>query len=176
MAAVITILCGMLYVVVQQAYRHGADDPQIQIAEDAARRLNDGALPIDVLEGGTVDISRSLAPFMIILDKSNEVVASTARLNGGSPTPPVGVATYTRTHTENRITWQPQSGVRLATVSVAAPTTGHVVMVGRNVREIESRIDDVTQLVTFGWLVSLALSASIVYVGHLVSRRFVGEA
>lgn len=39
MAVVITVLAGLVYLNIQQAYRLGADDPQIQMAEDGASAL-----------------------------------------------------------------------------------------------------------------------------------------
>ena len=42
-AVIVTAFCGLAYVTVQQALRQGANDPQIQMAEDAAAALDGGA-------------------------------------------------------------------------------------------------------------------------------------
>ena len=42
LAAVTTLLCGLIYLAVQQSLRWGANDPQIQMAEDAAAALAAG--------------------------------------------------------------------------------------------------------------------------------------
>ena len=39
-AAIITLLSGIIYIVVQQNYRMNANDPQFQMIEDAANALN----------------------------------------------------------------------------------------------------------------------------------------
>jgi hypothetical protein len=39
LAAAVTMLSGLVYIAVQQNMRIGANDPQIQLAEDAARAL-----------------------------------------------------------------------------------------------------------------------------------------
>src|SRR6185295_4920318 len=64
-AGVITILCGMVYLTVQQSLRQSANDPQIQMAEDAAGALARGAAEETVLPATQVDIATSLSPFAI---------------------------------------------------------------------------------------------------------------
>jgi hypothetical protein len=45
LAVLATCLAGLIYVVVQQDLRTGANDPQRQLAEDAATKLNAGVAP-----------------------------------------------------------------------------------------------------------------------------------
>ena len=63
LAVVTTALVGFTYLGVQQSYRSGLNDPQVQLAEDGAARLDEGATPASVAGTGSVDIARSLAPF-----------------------------------------------------------------------------------------------------------------
>ena len=42
-AVLATLCCGLVYGAVQQDLRMGANDPQLQLAEDAARALDAGA-------------------------------------------------------------------------------------------------------------------------------------
>jgi len=42
LAVATTLLCGLIYAVLEYDLRSGADDPQIQMAEDAATRLDAG--------------------------------------------------------------------------------------------------------------------------------------
>jgi hypothetical protein len=90
-AVATTVMAGLVYGAVQQSYRTGGDDPQQQMAEDAAARLSTGARPEDVTAGPSVDIAASLAPFTIVYDAGGSVLASTGTLNGMPPTPPGGV-------------------------------------------------------------------------------------
>jgi hypothetical protein len=68
MAFVITALCGLAYLVAQQVLRQDANDPQIQMAEDAAAALAHGGAVESVLPAAQVDLAQSLAPFVIVFD------------------------------------------------------------------------------------------------------------
>ena len=81
LAAVTTLLCGLIYLAVQQSLRWGENDQQIQMAEDAGVALAAGGIPASVLPVAQVEISSSLAPFMVIFNDSGEPQASSARLH-----------------------------------------------------------------------------------------------
>ena len=59
-AVALTGLCGVVYGSVQQDLRQGANDPQIQMAEDAAASLAAGAVPNSVVPTSQVELSSSL--------------------------------------------------------------------------------------------------------------------
>jgi hypothetical protein len=169
-AVATTAVCGVIVVSVQQNYRTSLNDPQIQLAHDAAARLDAGATPASVVNSPTVDADRSLAPFLVVYSPANAVLASGAALDGTAPTPPSGVLQAARDQTggpsriakllnrspsqDNRVTWQPRQGVRLASVSVGAKD-GIVILSARNMREVEARESDLALLVGFGWLAAL---------------------
>jgi hypothetical protein len=178
LALAVTATCGLVAVTVQQNYRAGLNDPQIQLARDAAALLDSGAEPASVVNSPTVDAERSLAPFVIVYSPSNAVLASGATLGGATPTPPRGVLQAARSGAgkgriagltgnarpgENRVTWQPRDGVRLASVGVAAKS-GVVVLAARNMSEVEGRESDLMTLVALGWLAAVggALAAAVV--------------
>ena len=101
-------------------------------------------------------MSASLAPFVTVYDDAGKPVASSASLDGVTLTPPRGVLDYVRAHGEERVTWQPRPGVRIA--SVVTRTANGFVVAGRNMREIEIRESNVFKLAALGWLaVNLAL-------------------
>src|SRR4051812_19741980 len=85
-ALIITVLSGLVYVAVQQNFRQSANDPQIQMAEDAAAALEAGAQPQAVVGTGKVDMARSLAPFLIVYDDQGQPLAASVQLNGQIPT------------------------------------------------------------------------------------------
>ncbi|MCW5853043.1 MAG: hypothetical protein KIT87_23450 [Anaerolineae bacterium] len=148
-----TILTGLVYVALQQTLRLGANDPQIQMAEDTAAALAAGGEARTLVPTQAVDIGRSLAPFLIVFDRDGRVVASSASLDGATPALPAGVLDATRPRGENRLTWQPRPGVRLATViTVVNGGTGGYVLAGRSLREVESRIDLLGLQVGLAWL------------------------
>jgi hypothetical protein len=85
LAVAVTLLAALLYGSVQQTYRTGADDPQVQLAQDGAARPAAGARPSSVAgssDTSTVDIAAGLAPFVIVFDRSGTAVASSGELNG----------------------------------------------------------------------------------------------
>jgi len=158
-AIVATALSGLVEVAVQQSLRQSANDPQIQMAEDAAAALAGGGAPRSLLPAGQVDVARSLAPYLIVFDEAGEPLASSATLDGQVPRLPPGVFDYTRVHTEDRITYQPRPGVRSAIVVVrfGGERPGFV-LAGRSLREVEKREDQLTAMVALAWVAALAAS------------------
>src|SRR5579871_6624616 len=63
---------------VQQNYRQTANDPQLQLAEDAAAAWQAGQQPKNIVPATTVDTSQSLAPFVTIINNQRQVLASNA--------------------------------------------------------------------------------------------------
>jgi hypothetical protein len=170
-AVLATLLSGLIAVVAQQGLRTGADSPQLQLAEDAARALDAGAAPATVTGPAAVDIAGSLAPFLVVFDATGHVLATGGRLDGADPAPPAGVLEHATTGSPNRVTWQPRPGVRVATVTVR--WSGGTVLAGRSLREVERRVEASQELVFLGWaatLVALAV-ACIVAVGLLPAPR-----
>ena len=134
-AIVATALAGMVYAVAQQDGRWLANEPQVQLAEDAAARLDAGGRPQDQVDPVPVDIAQSLAPFVVVYGSADNVLASGGMLDGQPPAVPAGVLATARATGRNAVTWQPRSGVRVATVSV--PWTGGTVLAGRSLRLVE---------------------------------------
>ena len=136
-AVVISAFCLLAYTTVQQALRQGLNDPQIQMAEDTAYALNNSGTIDSVVTGAKVEMSRSLAPFIDIYDVNGKPMAGSGLLNGQLPVYPKGALDTVQQNGDNRITWQPNADVRIA--SVVVPYNGGFVMAGRNMREAEQR-------------------------------------
>ena len=158
----------MVYAAVQQGYRSAANDPQIQMAEDAAARLEAGATPQAIVSTEAVNMARSLAPFLIVFSDSGAPVASSVRLEGRVPVPSAGVFTAARTVPEQRLTWQPRPGIRNAIVirHFAGSSPGFV-LAGRSLRETEQRIARLVTIVMPIWIGALVVL--LTYFG-IVSR------
>ena len=168
----VTALALLVYAAVQQGHRTVADDPQIQLAEDAARALAGGADPRAIVGGTPVDLARSLAVWTTVFDAANRVLASNAVLDGATPAPPAGVLDAARAQGENRLTWQPRPGVRSATVSVAVPGEARrVVTVGRSLREVERREDRLARMAGLAWLAASLGSLLAAALAEGVARR-----
>jgi hypothetical protein len=169
LVVVATALCGLVYVVAQQGLRSGANDPQVQLAEDAARALDAGTTPASVTGPVTVDVARSLAPFVVVYDASGRPLASSGQLDGADPVPPLGVLDHATADQPNIVTWQPRPGVRVATVT--SRWSGGTVMAGRSLREVERREDQVLLLVAAGWTATIVVLVAASLAAVLIAPR-----
>ena len=169
LGALATAFCLTLYVVAQQTWRAAANDPQIQLARDAAAALAAGR-PVDaVVPRETVDMERSLAPFLIVFDAGGRVLAASGSLRGNAPGVPQGVLEYVRERGEDRITWRPIGGVRIASVIVAySGSQQGFVLAGRSLEETENRIAQFGSLITLAWAATLVGLLVVVAAGSWI--------
>lgn len=174
-AILLTGLAWLPYALVQQDLRQSANDPQIQMAEDGAASLDAGQSPQQITTSAKVDIARSLAPYIVVFDNAGNPIASSATLNGQIPTIPGGIFDEVRKNGEDRITWQPQSGVRSAiVVTQFKGGNGGFIMAGRSLREVELREENIQLITLLGWLVLLVISLlgiGIIFRGQLRFKR-----
>ena len=186
LAIVTTIICGLVYLAVQQDLRMTANDELVQISEDVSALLAAGTPVQEILPpSNPIDISKSLAVYIAVYDASGTPLASTAMLNGAVPVPPASVFASAKAGGEDRLTWQPAPGVRSAVVvnhyavsSAANPalgpnasstpntsaTTGGYVLVGRSLREIDNHESQAEAEAAGAWILCLALSFATIYV------------
>jgi hypothetical protein len=165
LAGLATVLALALNTIPQQVLRLGANDPQIALADDLTVKLQQGIAATDAITPASIDIARSLTPFVIAYDDQGHPLASQARLDGAIPAPPSGVFDYVRQHGQDRLSWQPvrgtEHGVRIAAVvervMPVGSAPGGFVLAGRNMREVEAREHLVGQLATLAWLAMLGL-------------------
>jgi hypothetical protein len=156
LAALATAMCMLVYLAVQQTGRQIANDPQIQIARDAASALSAGQPLASVVPQTAVDLSSSLSTWVTVTDENGNIVASSAKLHGQPRTVPKGILDNARSNGEWRVTWQPEQGVRMATITThnRGPGGGFVV-VGRSLRESEERTAAYGKLILLGWVATL---------------------
>ena len=186
-ALIITGLVCVTYLGIQQSYRQGLNDPQIQMAEDGAALLSQGGVPAELVQRGVVpvDVAKSLAPWIAVYDEAGGPLESSAVLNDVPPMPPKSTfdsSTWSlRNGRDNageevRYTWQPEPGVRVALVMVhfTNPNPGNgslssgYVVAGRNMRETEARIGLFAKTAAFAWFGLLCISALLT---PFVSRK-----
>jgi len=154
-AAAVTGIYGVIYIAVQQVYRTGANDPQIEQASEIASRLRAGKNVAGYF-ADSVDIRESLSVFRILYDAGGHPVRSAGYLDGAPPALPEGVLDATRSHGEDRVTWEPQRGLRIALVTrYIAGSSAAFVVAGRSLSEEEKRQRSLGQLVLAGWLMTL---------------------
>lgn len=158
-AVLLTMIAGAVYFYFQQSYRNAADYPQTQLIKQATQALNEGNDPRYLIINDNVDLNKSNEPFIIIYDKSGAIVASAAILDNKHPVPPQGVFDYVAKNGQNRVTWEPKSGVRIAAV-VDEYDNGYV-LAGRSLTEAENKIGRLNVIVGSVWLAAIALVALI---------------
>ena len=116
LALILTLLGGAAAITMQQMLRRGANQPQIDMAQWYAGEIGAGEAPGKVIPPGYVDLERSLQPFVIFYDEQGNPGPGTGYLEQRIPTPPAGVFEFVRIHGSENVTWQPQPGVRIASV------------------------------------------------------------
>lgn len=159
LAVVTTLLSGMLFGAVQQLNRQEADDLPVQLAQDIADRMYHQVKAQSLVGSVDIEMGKSLAPFVIVLDKQDKIVVSSAALNGKKVLPPTGAITWAREHGEHRLTWEPAAGVRSAIVIIPVhDAEQHIVIAGHSLREVESRMNAIQWEIVLGWLVTLVAS------------------
>jgi hypothetical protein len=154
------------FVIIEQgSLRQSANDPQLGMAADLASRLARGISPESAVPNDQTDMDASLSAFVIAYDEQGQVLASSAQLSGSVPQLPSGVLDFVRKNGEERITWAPRRGVRIASVvrHVAGPRGGFV-LAGRNLREIEARKQVILEQAALVWLGLLG----IIFLGTFV--------
>lgn len=177
-AAVATITIFFAYAVGQQVYRMSANDPQIQLSEDGATAIANGADALSVVPTNAVSLTKSLSPFVVVYNAGGQPIAANGYLNGAMPTPPAGTLTYAASHGQDRFTWQPRSGNGLRIAAVVTAVNGGksgYVLAGRSLAEVESRIANLTTMMLGAWaaamLSSFVLVAAFAYVRRAADRH-----
>lgn len=178
-AIAVTGVCAVSFGTVQQLYRQSLNDPQVQIAEDMALLLENGAKPTALIASSTkINIATSLRPYGVIYDKDLKPLVWSGVLNDMPPMPPQGVFAAARSTEdgsgENRVSWQPQEDVRSAIVVVHVEKTDGYVLAGRNMRETEDRIWEAQAIVVLAWLIILAATLLATWFGARVAAGKTG--
>jgi hypothetical protein len=166
LGAAITGVCVLVDISVQQNYRQSLNDPQVQIAEDAAHAIISGTSPAAIGSSlPRIDIAQSLAPWIVVYDDKGNPIAGSGFFNGALPKLPQGVFEAAATNAgkdtdvtgQNRVSWQASDGTRSAVViqHFAGNTPGFVIS-GRNMREVEVREGQLNSRIMLAWIAMLA--------------------
>jgi sensor histidine kinase regulating citrate/malate metabolism len=164
----ITITAIMVYGVGQQILRQSADDPQIQIAEDTAKALERGQT-ISIPPSAKNDVSKSLTSFIVVYDASKKFVTSSITVNNNNPVLPISMLEQVDKKGETKVTWEPAKGIKAAVVIVkhGGQAPGYVA-IGRSLREIDKRINDMGNLIVLIWLISIIAILAILWLANIV--------
>src|SRR5436305_14783140 len=83
--AIITIILGVIYVAVQQNYRSGANDPQMQLAYHIREQLQKGKSIVMYFQKDTIDLQKALSVFVASYDENGSPIQSNAVIVGMLP-------------------------------------------------------------------------------------------
>ncbi len=159
-----TLLCGLMYFLLQQNYRMSANDPQIQLSEDVKNSILAGQNPAAFIPGRKLDLSTTLATFIILYDKNKKLIGSSVSLDNKEPIIPTGVLDASKKNGETKITWQPKNGVREAlVVNYYKGSQEGYVAIGRSLREVEKREDKLFLETLAGWFVIMSSTFGLFY-------------
>lgn len=151
-AGAATIVTLFVYAAIQQTYRTGGNDPQIELADDAAAALRAGAGMERVMPAHAVDLATGLGTFVIVYDSADHPLAGSGRLDGVLPAPPHGVLAIARSGGWHSITWMPRRDVRVAAVLRRVDDgSGRVVLAARSLREVEERTSRLLVMTALAW-------------------------
>jgi hypothetical protein len=159
LSCIASVLAFAAFVVVQQQLRGAANHPQVEMAQEAAGKLNAGSDPQSVVNGGPVDIASSPDNYLIVVDSNGALIATSAQLEGRAVIPPSGVFAYVRDHGEDMISWQPAAGVRSAIV--VDSFHGGYVVAGRSLTGTEQAESALGLWAVFGWAAAVLLAGGL---------------
>ncbi|AIE61275.1 hypothetical protein [Bacillus methanolicus] len=165
----ITFTCALTFLVAQQSLRLGADSLPAQLAKDTAIQLQKGRNAQDSIPPQKVDASKSYDGFVMIYDKNKNLVATSGMFDTKKPAYPKGALDYVSKKGENRITWQPQNGLRFATVAIKS--NNYYIVGARSLHETEIIINKITQIVFYAWLACLIFSAAAILVIYAFIKK-----
>ena len=166
---IVTVMCVLVDVTVQQSYRMNANDPQIQLAEDMQKAFSNNQFTTDSIQSSfesfqptnrQIDLATSLSAWIQLYDASGSLIKSSAIMSGVQTIPkiPKGIFTATDKTGEDRLTWEPQKGIRQAIVvtKFSGMQSGYVVA-GRSLKEIEMREGNLNRIVAIVWFCLMCL-------------------
>ena len=178
---VVSLLNGLVYGAMQQVLRLGANDPQIQLAEDTAAQLAAGGAPSEVLPTRTVDIGESLAPYIMVYTEQGQPSAHPPLYMASSPNSPAASSTTCAAGARSVSPGSPtpECAALLSSCPFQAQSAGFV-LAGRSLREVERRAEELLWEVAAAWGVMM-LVVSAPFLWHyrafiLQDRRRSGRA
>jgi hypothetical protein len=165
-ATAVTIVVWLAYAGLLVTSFRTAFQPQTWLAADAAARLDAGATAQSVLPAYRIDLAVSGYPFVMVYDASDQLVASSATLDGREPVLPGGVLDYARSGVERHdgtwyaayagdapwIFWTPRQGA--STAVVVQRWSGGYVVAGRSA-------EAPTAVFAIAWTLALAATAAV---------------
>jgi hypothetical protein len=150
--AVTTLLFGTIYVVTQQLDRLSANDAPLRLASQVAAEIRDGqSATLDAQPH--VDLSRSLATFVVVEDAEGRPTAGSGFLRNALVSLPTGVLSTAARDGRDDVTWQPSGDLRFATVTLSVGN--RFVSAGQSLAPSEQRDGTFRLLIGLSWLAAM---------------------
>jgi hypothetical protein len=169
-AFLVTFTSLLVYVAAQQVLRLGANEMPAELAAEISINLENSNSPKDAVPSEITDISKSPGTFVMVFDKDKNLIASSAVMGLDEPVYPKGVLDYVDKNGEDRVTWQPQKGLRFATVAIKSGD--NYIVAGRSLKETEKLISTVESLVFYAWLVCMIFSSAVLAIIYVLLKKF----
>lgn len=161
--AVLTLLCAVGYVSLQQLGRQSANDRPGELVAFALQHP-------DAPPGPQLDLAQDGPPFVNAYAADGTPLSGTGFLNGGLARLPQGVLDEARSKGMDTVTWQPQEGVRYAVTVRSAED--RVIVAGQSLKATEVRAVRALVILAVVWLGSvLVLAAAFLLTGGWRSRN-----
>ncbi len=153
LAVVGSIILAITYIQDQQTLRMLANEPQTYLAQDASLRVLAGGKP----EGfaNAIPIESDTAPYLLFFNSMGTAVAGSGLFHNVPPTLPQGVLEAAKKAGVNRITWQPEAGIRQALVII--PAGDYFVASGRSLKYTEEQELALAKRAVLGWIAMIVI-------------------
>lgn len=155
----ITLTCSLIYLVTQQSLRLGANEILAQLAIETSLKLEAVQDINTTFPSEKIDVSRSLNAFVMVYDNNKNLIATSGMIGNDEPTYPKSVLDNVDVNRDNRVTWQPKSKLRFATVAIKY-NKGYIVS-ARSLSETEKLINIIGKLVLSTWLACTVFTAIV---------------
>jgi hypothetical protein len=157
---VTSIIFGTIYVVTQQLDRLSANDDPLRLASQVAAELREGQTTT-VNSQPHVDLERSLALFVVVENSQGSPTSGSGFLKNQLVSLPTGVLSNAAQTGRDDVTWEPEHGLRFATVTLKVGD--QFVSAGQSLAPSEDRDNTFRQLIGFGWLASMIVICGSLY-------------
>ena len=161
------LLYGVTYLFNNQKERNQADIAPEHLAMATKAKLEKGIAPADAIKDRKIiDLASSDSLFIVIYDAAGVCHNSTAKIHGVDPLIPLGALTVSREKRENKITWQPEAGIRAAIVILPWTLNGldGYVVAGKSLRRTDLRIAARKQRTLISFLATIVVLFVVLFV------------
>ncbi|MEW1810187.1 hypothetical protein AB0284_05725 [Pseudarthrobacter phenanthrenivorans] len=163
-AAIVTIVFATLYLTLQHIGRRSVNDALAAAVDAQIQQIGS-----DPETGPRLELTQESGTFLMVYGQDNKPIFTTVTLHGEVPNLPTGVLDTTRATGADEVTWQPETGLRMAIV--ARQTAGKVVVAGQSLTRFETTDKSTQLIVAAGWLTSMLVLAAAYAVTAFRSRR-----